>query len=174
MKEKTMSELTAEVIVDQNFPQDVQIAPVGKQVAYTLAPSGKKEEHETSAIWIASTDRARETRQFTAGEAHDRHPRWSPDGKHLAFLSDRAKRGTAQLYLIAADGGEALALTSIKNKKSVDDFAWSPGGGQLAFTSADEPTEEDEKKEQERDDARVYGENADSAFQSSRDGRGSQ
>ncbi len=150
-----MSELTAELIVDQNFPQDVQIAPDGKHVAYILAPSGKKEEHETSAIWIASTDHARETRQFTAGEAHDRHPRWSPDGKHLAFLSDRARRGTAQLYLIAADGGEALALTSIKNKKSVDDFTWSPGGGQLAFTSADEPTEEGEK---ERDDARVYGE----------------
>ena len=153
-----MSELTAELIVDQNFPQDVQIAPDGKHVAYTLVPSSKKEEHETSAIWIASTARASEMRQFTAGEAHDRHPRWSPDGKHLAFLSDRAKRGTAQLYLIAADGGEALALTSIKNKKSVNDFTWSPGGGQLAFTSADEPTEEDEKKEQERDDARVYGE----------------
>ena len=40
-----MSELTAELIVDQDFPQDVQIAPHGKQVAYILAPMGKKEEH---------------------------------------------------------------------------------------------------------------------------------
>jgi dipeptidyl aminopeptidase/acylaminoacyl peptidase len=158
MKEKTMSELTAELIVDQQFPQDVQIAPDGKEVAYILAPWGKKEEYETSAIWVASADRAREARQFTAGEAHDWHPRWSPDGQRLAFLSDRAKRGTAQLYLIAADGGEALALTSLTNKKSVDAFVWSPGGGQIAFASADEPTEEDEKQEQERDDARVYGE----------------
>lgn len=153
-----MSELTAELVVDQSFPSDVQVAPDGKRVAYTLAPRGKKEEHENSAIWIASTVHVRETRQFTAGDAHDQHPRWSPDGKHLAFLSDRATRGTAQLYLIGADGGEARALTSIKNKRSVDDFAWSPGGGQLAFTSADEPTEEDEKKEKDRDDARVYGE----------------
>src|SRR5438128_9250430 len=75
-----------------------------------------------------------------ATEKRGSSPRWSPDGKYLAFLSDRAKRGTGQLYLIAADGGEALALTSIKNKKSVDDFAWSPGGGQIAFTSSDEPT----------------------------------
>ncbi len=153
-----MVELTAEMIVDQTFPGDVQLSPDGKQVAYTLAPRSKKEEHETSAIWIARTDRSAPSRQFTAGEAHDQHPRWSPDGKQLAFLSDRAKRGTAQLYLIGADGGEARPLTSTKNTKSVEDFAWSPGGGHLAFTSSDEPAEEDEKKEKERDDARVYGE----------------
>lgn len=153
-----MVELTAEMIVDQTFPDDVQLSPDGKQVAYTLAPWSKKEEHETSAIWIASTDHAGETRQFTAGEAHDQRPRWSPNGKQLAFLSDRAKRGTAQLYLIAADGGEARALTPTGNTRGVENFAWSPGGGQLAFTSADEPTEEREKKEKERDDARVYGE----------------
>lgn len=69
-----MSELTAELIVDQQFPQGVQTAPDGKQVAYILAPCGKKEEHETSAIWVASADHAREARQFTTGEAHDWHP----------------------------------------------------------------------------------------------------
>lgn len=153
-----MAELTAAMIVDQTFPSDVQLSPNGKQVAYTLAPWSKKEEHKISTIWIASTDHAGESRQFTAGEAHNQHPRWSPDGKQLAFLSDRAKRGTTQLYLIDTDGGEARALTSIKNTKSVEDFAWSPGGEQLAFTSADEPPEEDEKKEKERDDTRVYGE----------------
>jgi hypothetical protein len=58
IKEKMMAELTAEMIVDQTFPNDVQLSPDGKQVAYTLALRSKKEEHETSAIWIASTDRA--------------------------------------------------------------------------------------------------------------------
>ena len=72
-----MSELTAELIVDQDFPQDVQIAPHGKQVAYILAPTGKKEEHESSAIWIASTDRDREARQFTTVVAGRQIPGFS-------------------------------------------------------------------------------------------------
>jgi hypothetical protein len=53
-----MSALTAEMIVDQTSPHDVRIAPDGKQVVYTLALWSKKEEHETSTIWMASTDHA--------------------------------------------------------------------------------------------------------------------
>lgn len=153
-----MPKLTAEMITDQPLPDDVQIAPDRTRLAYTLTARSKKEEHATSALWLARLDHAQSAQQFTSGEARDHHPRWSPDGKQLAFLSDRAKRGTAQLYTIAVDGGEARALTSTKGKKSVDAFSWSPAGGQIAFTSADEPTEEDEKREKERDDAKVYGE----------------
>lgn len=153
-----MPRLTAEMITDQPLPDDVQIAPDGTRLAYTLAARSKKEEHATSALWLAHLDHAQGAHQFTSGEAHDQYPRWSPDGKQLAFLSDRATRGTAQLYVIAVDGGEARALTSTKGKKSINDFCWSPAGGQIAFTGADEPTEEDEKREKERDDAKVYGE----------------
>jgi dipeptidyl aminopeptidase/acylaminoacyl peptidase len=153
-----MTELTAETIVDLQRPDDVQIAPSGQQVVYTLVAYSKKAEHATSSLWLADTSEVRNTRQFTSGEAEDTHPRWSPDGQQIAFLSDRAKRGTTQLYAIAANGGEARSLTSSKNKQSVKDFSWSPLGGEIAFTSADEPTEEDEKRAKERDDAQVYGE----------------
>jgi len=153
-----MPELTAETLVDLKVPEDVQIAPNGQQVAYTLVSQSKKEEHAISALWIASTSDARHTRQFTYGDAEDTSPRWSPDSTQIAFLSDRATRGTAQLYVITADGGEAWALTSTKNKQGVSNFAWSAGGGKIAFTSADEPTEEEEKREKDRDDAQVYGE----------------
>jgi len=109
-----MPELTAETLVDLKVPEDVQIAPNGQQVAYTLVSQSKKEEHAISALWIASTSDARHTRQFTYGDAEDTSPRWSPDSTQIAFLSDRATRGTAQLYVITADGGEAWALTSTK------------------------------------------------------------
>ena len=153
-----MLELTAELIADLPVPQDLDLSPDGRWVAYALVPNSKKEEHPTAALWIAATDVARPPRRFTPGTSEDRHSRWSSDGSQIAFLSDRAKRGTAQLYVIPADGGEARHLTGTDNKKGVDQFAWSPGGGHIAFTSADEPTAEDERREKERDDADVYGE----------------
>jgi dipeptidyl aminopeptidase/acylaminoacyl peptidase len=155
--------LTPETIASLCWPEDLQLAPDGRAVVYRLRPSGKKAEHPDSALWIASLDDTHSSashtaRQFTSGTAEDRAPKWSPDGRQIAFLSDRAKRGTAQLYLIAADGGEARALTNAEHKKGVEEFAWSPRGGHIAFTSADEPTGEDERREKERDDPQVYGE----------------
>ncbi|BCL80678.1 acylaminoacyl-peptidase [Ktedonobacteria bacterium brp13] len=153
-----MSELTAEQIVDLAVPIDLQISPDGSQVAYTLNPLSKKDEHGTSNIWVAPIDGSSPAQQFTSGDTKDHRPQWSPDGRHLALLSDRSQRGTAQLYLLPVNGGEARPLTSKDNEKAVEQFVWSPRGGQIAFTSADEPSEEDKKRTQERDDARVYGE----------------
>ena len=153
-----MTDITAALIADLSMPQELQLSPDGKYVAYTLKPLSKKDEHATSSIWLVPTDASQPARQFTRGEVADSRPQWSPDGGQIAFLSDRAKRGTVQLYVIATDGGEAQSLTPSENKKAIETFVWSPGGGQIAFTSADEPTEEDERCEKERDDAQVYGE----------------
>jgi dipeptidyl aminopeptidase/acylaminoacyl peptidase len=153
-----MAGISAEQIADLAIPCEAQIAPDGRRVAYRLRPLSKKDEHMSSALWIADLDSGQAPRQFTAGEAEDSTPQWSPDGRQIAFLSDRARRSTAQLYLIDASGGEARALTSREHKKAVEQFAWSPGGGHIAFSSADEPSEEDERREKERDDANVYGE----------------
>ncbi len=153
-----MPDLTPELIADLAAPVDIQLSPDGRRVAYALVPASKSEEHGASAIWITDVDGVRPPRQFTAGMAADRRPQWSPDGRQIAFLSDRATRGAAQLYIIDVDSGEARPLTPAKNKRPVLSFAWSPDGSRIAYTSTDEPTDEDERREKERDDPDVYGE----------------
>jgi dipeptidyl aminopeptidase/acylaminoacyl peptidase len=95
--------------------------------------------------------RSREVRQFTSSPKSEYSPRWSPDGRKLAFISDRAD--SPQIYLIASDGGEASRLTEGKN--GVRSFEWSPDGKQISFIASDPKSEADEKKEKDKDDARV-------------------
>ena len=92
-------------------------------------------------IWVYDL-RDREVRKFTTSKKSDRHPRWSPDGRNLAFLSNR--EGTSQIYALSMSGGEAQAVT--KSKTGVRGFKWSPDGTKIAFLSADPKTEEEEKK----------------------------
>lgn len=151
-----MPDLTPELVTDGLTPDDLRVSPDGRLVAYTVAPVGMKEEHPTRTIWIAATDGSAPPRRLTAGTAEDSRPRWAADGRSLYFLSDRKERGKAQLQRIAIDGGEAEALTEWKT--GIAGFEPLPNGATVAFWAKDEPTEEDERREKERDDARVWGE----------------
>jgi dipeptidyl aminopeptidase/acylaminoacyl peptidase len=135
---------------------DVQISPDGKRLAYTVRQAvmaGKKSEY-LSHIHLSDSDSSAAL-PLTRGEKSCDHPRWSPDGKTIAFLSTRgAKRN---IWLIHPTGGEASQLT--ENKTNITSFRWSPDGKNLAFTAADAPTPEEEKAGQEKNDARVIGEN---------------
>jgi len=150
-----MTELTADMVVDSAGLGDPQVCRNG-WIAYTVAPASKREEHEQRAIWVVNASGTGVPQQFTAGVANDTSPRWSSDGGSLAFLSDREERGTAQVYLMRRAGGEARQLTYAK--RGVAAFAWSPDDQHIAYTALDDPTEEDERRERERDDAHVYGE----------------
>ena len=76
-------------------------------------------------------------------------PRWSPDGRYLAFLSDRegaTKVEGAQVWLLDRRGGEAHQLTAIKDK--LDAYEWSPDSKKLLLTITEIP---EPKKEKEKD-----------------------
>src|SRR5205085_12053720 len=79
-------------------------------------------------------------------------PRWSPDGTRLAFLSDR--EDGREIYVISLGGGEAQRLTKGK-QQAVASFAWSPDGKQIAYLAPEAKSDADEKKEKDKDDARV-------------------
>jgi len=102
------------------------------------------------ALWLVATDGAAPPRQITIGARRDRYPRFSPDGRTLAFLSDRrslveeapdrpaatgnGQDGVWQVYLLPLDGGEAHRLTGLP--RGVEAFEWSPDGSSLVVTSA--------------------------------------
>jgi dipeptidyl aminopeptidase/acylaminoacyl peptidase len=150
-----VTELTAELLVDRLEAQDVAVSPDGRLVAFVAAPVGRREENRQSAVWLALAGAAESARPFTSGAAEDKAPRFGPDGSLLYFLSDREERKNAQLYRVRLDGGEAERLT--EGKPGVVAYAPLADGTRVVLLSGDAPSEEDERRERECDDASVFG-----------------
>ncbi|HEV2472175.1 MAG TPA: DPP IV N-terminal domain-containing protein, partial [Chthonomonadales bacterium] len=111
---------------------DPQISPDGRNVAFVARRTDMKKGKYYSALWMADVESAA-SRQFTGGgEICDTSPRWSPDGKRLAFLSDRAKP-LSQIYVISRDGGEGVPLTKLDTEGQIGAIQWSPDGAKIAF-----------------------------------------
>lgn len=104
--------LKAETVVDRKVPRDPRISPDGRWVVYLTAPVGRTGKHPVSELWLAPSDGSAAPRELAAGVAADNHaPRWAPDSGSVLFLSDRAVRGTAQLYRIGLDDDAPEQLT---------------------------------------------------------------
>lgn len=146
--------------LDLQVPRAISISPDARQVVYstTIERRHAKGEHPLSTLWVAETGKSKTARQLTSGLYNDTVPRWLPDAKSIAFLSDRHKQGerTAVYSLPMTVGGEPFALTSTELEASVDSFEVSPDGKWIAFLSADEKTAEKKAKDK-KDDVKVWG-----------------
>ena len=121
----------------------------GKYVAYVVKePIIEDEKSEyLSQIWVSNlyTD---ENVQFTFNLKSSSSPKFSPDGKMLAFLSTRS--GENQIWIINTNGGEARKLTS--EKKDVKEIKWSPDGKIISFLKSDDDTEEEVDSKENKTD----------------------
>lgn len=141
--------LTPEASLNLRSISDLQFSPDGSRVAFVVMDPPKG-ERRARHIWLHEI-KSGAVRQITFSAKDESSPRWSPDGKQLAFLSNREDQ--QQIYVMRMDGGEAAALT--KGKRNVQSFAWSPDGKQIAFLAPDPKTDPEEKKEKAKDDAHV-------------------
>jgi dipeptidyl aminopeptidase/acylaminoacyl peptidase len=127
-----MRGMTPEDVYELAWAGDPRISPDGRTVAFTVTRIDREANEYRSAIYLASADRSSPPRRLTSGEKQDTAPRWSPDGKELAFLSNRDD-DKPQLYVLPLEGGEARRLTKLK--ESVREPTWSPDGARLAFSA---------------------------------------
>ena len=127
--------LTLDDLASLREVEDPQISPDGAWVAYTVRRRDFEEDDRDTDIWMASWDGQQSVR-LTTSKKGETTPRWSPDGRYLAFLSSRDyKAETEQIWILNRAGGEAERITDLKG--GVEDFAWSPNGKRLAIIASD-------------------------------------
>ncbi len=117
---------------------DPQLSPDGKWVAYEVETSSLKTDKTETRIWMVPTSGG-DSIPLTADGLTSTHPRWSPDNKYVAFLSER-NGGKTQIWLLNRLGGDAQQLTH--TVQDVDDFAWSPDSRRLVLILKDPTPDE--------------------------------
>lgn len=128
---------------------ETDISPDGTRVVYTVREPLLTDEESKFVTHLYLAGAEGEPLRLTYGEASDTMPRWSPDGRHIAFLSDRAK-GKRNIYVMRIDGGEAWPVTACE--RDVTRFAWSPDGTRLAFLMVPPESEERKAAKKAKDD----------------------
>src|SRR5260370_28047439 len=149
-----MRSVTVEDLYAIKFLSCPRISPDGQRVAYVVTTIDEHRHEYRSAIWVAPTTGG-EARRFTTGSANASSPNWSPDGRWLAFVSNRegeltgpnlkrqkkVGKGKPQIWLIPADGGEARQLTFAEHGASSP--VWSPDSKRLLFSAQVGPSDEE-------------------------------
>ncbi len=129
---------------------DPRISPDGAWIAYAVSRLDQKKDARDTDIYMVAFDGGAPIR-LTSSDKPERSPRWSPDGRYLAFLANRDETKT-QVWLLDRRGGDAAKLTDYKG--GVSSFTWSPDGTRLAVVAKDpEPEDLKEKKEEDKDKA---------------------
>src|SRR5215470_6809416 len=113
--------ITERDILKFRWAADPEISPDGRDIAYVLVTVNEKEDRYDTALWAVATAGGAAPRRLTSGP-RDLAPRWSPDGRTLAFLRAEEK-GPPQIHLLPMTGGEARRLTDLPRGAGVPVWA---------------------------------------------------
>ena len=126
--------VTAEDVLAFKIVGDPQLSPDGSWVVCTVTTADLQANEYQTHLWLVPSGGGA-PRQLTTAKGRDTAPRWSPDGRQVAFISDRG--GDKQVWVIDVDGGEARAVTS--GSLAPGEVCWSPDGRRLAFVGKPQP-----------------------------------
>ncbi|MER5635513.1 S9 family peptidase [Kitasatospora sp. NPDC002227] len=144
--------LTAELVVDLAAAVTPALSPDGRLVAHAVVAHGGSAGRPRASLWVTAAEGGTPPRRLAEGLA----PKWAPDSAALHFTSDLGEQGGAQLRRIRLDGADAVeTLTAWRG--GIGDHYPLLDGRTVALLAADEPTAEDERREAEGDDAKVWG-----------------
>jgi dipeptidyl aminopeptidase/acylaminoacyl peptidase len=133
---------------------DAAVSPDGSHAIFAVRRTLLVENRTQVDLWGVRVDGSRPARQLTDDRPGESALRWSRDGSRLGFLADRD--GSRQVWALPVAGGDAVKLTS--HPESIAAFDWSPDGSQLAILAPAPRTEEEQRRERDKDDAYLLGE----------------
>lgn len=169
--------ITPKALMSLDDMREVALSPDGRTALFTVQSQISTFTPERAAIWSIPIDKSAPAHRFIFSSGISKAPHWAPDGRSVAFLSDRANplakdaepglsfkldprpdvagdsgpsESVLQLWRIPADGGEAVPLTAFPG--GVNDFEWSPDGRSIAFVAADPPTAAEHADQQAKRD----------------------
>jgi dipeptidyl aminopeptidase/acylaminoacyl peptidase len=122
--------ITFDDMISMRRIAEAELSPDGKWVAYTIATPDMDTNRNATNIWMAPVAGGDAIQLTRTGK--DSSPKWSPDGKTIAFLS--ARSGDSQVYFLPLEGGEAHAISKLST--GADIVKWSPDGKTILFTSS--------------------------------------
>jgi dipeptidyl aminopeptidase/acylaminoacyl peptidase len=153
--------VTLNDLLDLKLVSDPQLSPDGRRLAWVVGEANKTDTPKPrSRVWAMALDGG-SPRPLTGEHHTDAAPRWSPDGRHLLFISDRKEAGKPRLYLMPVGGPESVGGEAELLWPSVGDVSqpcWSADGRRVACLMTDLETDEQRKRKERKDDPQVFDE----------------
>jgi len=148
--------MTAIDLISMPRITDARLSPDGTQLVYGLSEADWKANKRITHLWRIGADGSGNL-QLTTGPDGETSPRWSPDGRTLAFVAKRGDDEFRQIYLLPLAGGEARRLT--QHPTAVSAPEWAPDGQSLYFTAPEPKSAEQKARDKAKDDVYAFDEN---------------